>query len=74
MVEKKTKKFIKILHSDQWEEYRLGIFIKYCKDHEILQQFTTPYTRQQNFFVERRNKTLVECAWSVVKGKNLSKA
>ena len=41
MVEKQTEKSIKILHSDQGGEYKLGDFIKYCKDHGIVQQFTT---------------------------------
>jgi hypothetical protein len=48
MVEKKTGKSIKILHSDQGGEYKSGDFIKYCKDHGIVQQFTVPHTPQQN--------------------------
>lgn len=72
MAEKQIGKFIKILHSDQGGEYRLGNFIKYCKDHVIVQQFIVPYTPKQNDVAERKNRTLVECAWSMVKGKNLS--
>ena len=37
MVEKKTEKNIKILRSDQGGEYKLGYFIKYGKDHGIVQ-------------------------------------
>jgi transposase InsO family protein len=48
MVEKQTGKTIKILHSDQGGEYRLGNFIKYCKDHGIVHQFIIPHTPQQN--------------------------
>jgi transposase InsO family protein len=44
MVEKKTRKSIKILHSDQGGEYKLGDFNKYYKDNGIVQQFTVPYT------------------------------
>jgi hypothetical protein len=44
MVEKKTRKSIKILHSYQGGEYKSGDFIKYCKDHGIVQQFTIPHT------------------------------
>jgi hypothetical protein len=47
-------------------------FIKYCKDHGIVQQFTAPHTPQQNRVAERKNITLVECARSMMKGKNLS--
>jgi len=72
MAEKQTGKFIKILRSDQGGEYKLGDFIKYCKDHGIVQQFTVPNTPQQNGVAERKNRTLVECARSMIKGKNLS--
>ena len=37
MVEKQTRKSIKILRSDQGGEYKSGDFIKYCKDHGIVQ-------------------------------------
>jgi transposase InsO family protein len=38
----------KSFHSDQGGEYKSGDFIKYCKDHGIVQQFTVPHTPQQN--------------------------
>ena len=72
MVEKKTGKSIKILRSDQGGEYTSGAFIRYCKNNGIQQQFTVPHTLQQNGVAERKNRTLVECARSVIKGKNLS--
>ena len=72
MVEKQIGKSIKILRSDQGGEYKLGDFIKYCKDHGIVQQFTVPHTPQQNGVAERKNRTLVECARSMMKGKNLT--
>jgi transposase InsO family protein len=72
MVEKKTGKSIKILRSDQGGEYTSGAFIRYCKNNGIQQQFTVPHTPQQNGVVERKNRTLVECARSMIKGKNLS--
>lgn len=71
-IEKKTRKYIKILISDQGGKYTLGAFIKYCKNNGILQQYTTPHTPQQNGVVERMNRTLVECACSILKGKNMS--
>jgi transposase InsO family protein len=42
MVEKQIGKSIKILHSDQRGQYKLGDFIKYCKDHGIVQQIIDP--------------------------------
>jgi len=50
----------------------LGKCVKYCKDHGIVQQFTVPDTLQQNDLVKSKYKTLVECAQSMIKGKNLS--
>lgn len=72
MIEKQTGKFIKTLRLDQGGEFKKGDFIKYYKKHGIHHQFTTPYTPQQNGVVERKNRTLMECAHSVLKGKNLS--
>jgi hypothetical protein len=31
-----------------------------------------PHTPQQNGVVERKNRTLIECACSMIKGKNIS--
>ena len=72
MVEKQKGKSIKILHSDQGGEYKSWDFNKYCKDNGIVQQFTVPHTPQQNGVAERKNRALVECARSMMKGKNLS--
>ena len=74
MVEKQIEKSIKILRLDQGGEYKSGDFIKYCKDHGIVQQFIVPSTPQHNGVAERKNRTLVECARSMMKGKNLSNA
>lgn len=72
IAENHTRKFIMILHLDQGGEYRLGNFIKYCKDHGIVQQFIVSYTPQQNGVAERKIRTIVECAQSMIKGTNLS--
>jgi transposase InsO family protein len=48
MVEKQTGKSIKILRSDQGEEYKSRDFNKYCKDHGIVQQFMVPHTPRRN--------------------------
>ena len=61
MVEKQTGKFVKILRYDQGGEYKLGEFMKFFRNHGIIQQFTVPHTPQQNGVVEQKNITLVEC-------------
>ena len=72
MVEKQTGKCIKFLRSDNGGEYVSGAFKKYCKENGIQQQFTVSHTPQQNGVAERKNRTLVECARSMLQGKNMS--
>lgn len=72
MIEKQTRKFIKILRSCQGGEFKNGDFIKYYKEHGIQQQFTTPYSPLQNGVVERKNNTLMLSAHNMLKGKNLT--
>jgi transposase InsO family protein len=71
MVEKQTGKHIKILRSYQGGEYISREFLKHCKDNGIQKQCMVPHTPRQNGVVERKNKTIVECARSMLKGKNL---
>ena len=71
-VEKKTSKYIKILRSDQGGEYTSGAFRRYCTENGIQQQFTVIDTLKKNGVAERRNKTLVECARSMLQGKKIS--
>eukprot|EP00253_Pinus_taeda_P024437 PITA_24437 len=72
MVENQTGKRIKVLRSDQGGEYKFGEFMNFCKQHGIVQQFTVPHTPQQNGVAEQKNRTLVECARSMLQGKSLS--
>ena len=72
MIEKRTEKCIKILKSNNGGEYMSGAFKKYCKENGIQQQFTISHIPQQNGIVERKNKTLVECARIMLQGKHMS--
>ena len=72
MVEKQTGNYIKILKSDQGGEFKSREFNQYCKSNGIQQQFTVPHTPQQNGVAERKNRTLVECAHSMLQSKNIS--
>lgn len=51
---------IKVLRSDNGGEYKSADFTAYCKQHGIQQQFTVPYTPQQNGISERWNRTAME--------------
>ena len=56
---------------DRGGQYKSNEFLDYCKDHGIKKQFTTSYTPQQNGVAERKNRTIMEMARSMLKGKNL---
>eukprot|EP00253_Pinus_taeda_P021633 PITA_21633 len=46
--------------------------MKFYKSHGIFQQYTVLHTPQQNGVAEPKNRTLVECAGSMLQGKGLS--
>lgn len=61
-IEKQMERKIKTLRSDNGTEYRSKEFAKFCREHGIHHQYTTPYTPQQNGTAERMNRTIVERA------------
>ncbi|KAL4298280.1 hypothetical protein GQ457_12G029150 [Hibiscus cannabinus] len=63
--------YIKILRSDRGGEYTVKIFEDFCKEHDIIHQLTVRYTPQQNGVAERKNRTILYMARSMVKGKHL---
>ncbi|MCO5599430.1 hypothetical protein L7F22_053534 [Adiantum nelumboides] len=64
---------VQILRSDNGGEYVSNAFQKFCKDAGIQQQYTTPYTPQQNGISERKNRTLVSAARAMLLTVGLSK-
>ena len=50
------------LRSDNGTEFRNAILSSFCKDNGISQQFSATRTPQQNGVVERKNRTLIEVA------------
>ena len=72
LVEKQSGYYIKVLRTDRGGEYISREFFNFCKDHGIHKQFTTRYTPQQNGVAERKNRTIMEMARSMLKAKHLS--
>uniref|UniRef100_A0A5B7C2K8 Putative polyprotein n=1 Tax=Davidia involucrata TaxID=16924 RepID=A0A5B7C2K8_DAVIN len=58
---------------DRGGEYSSNKFFDFCKNHGIKHQLTTSYSPQQNGISESKNRTIVEMACSMLKGKNLTK-
>ena len=57
---------IKILKSDQGGEYESNKFKQYCIENGILQRFTDGYASHQSGTAERKNRTLMEAARSMI--------
>ena len=69
---KKRGLYIKVLRSDRSGEFSSNEFLEFCRFHGIKKQFATRYTPQQTGVAERKNKTIMEMARSMLKAKNLS--
>ncbi|KAM1792164.1 hypothetical protein ACFX14_035868 [Malus domestica] len=61
------------VRSNRGGEYTSNAFQAYCKEQEIRHQLTTAYTPQQNGIAERKNRTILDMARSMLKEKNLPK-
>jgi transposase InsO family protein len=53
---------LKAIRSDNDTEFRNASFDGFCLEHGIDQQFSAPRVSQQNGVMERKNRTLVEMA------------
>jgi len=73
LVEKQSGKQIKVLRSDRGKEYTSREFDKFCEDEGIEKQLTVAYTPQQNGVSERKNRTVMEMARSMLKEKGMPK-
>ncbi|KAJ4754257.1 polyprotein [Rhynchospora pubera] len=69
--EKQSEKKLKVLRSDRGGEYQSIEFQKFCEAEGIHHELTVPYTPEQNGVAERKNRTIVEMARSMLKTKGL---
>lgn len=79
-VENQLNRKIKVVRSDRGGEYygkhsdvgqSPGPFALFCQEHGIVNQFTMPYTPQQNGVAERRNRTLMDMVRSMICNSSL---
>ncbi|XP_066392178.1 uncharacterized protein [Miscanthus floridulus] len=66
-----TGEKIKTLRSDRGGEFIAGTFNEVCERAGIQRHFTAPYSPQQNGVVERKNRTVMEMARSLLKSMNV---
>ncbi|WVZ64214.1 LOW QUALITY PROTEIN: hypothetical protein U9M48_013774 [Paspalum notatum var. saurae] len=58
----KSHKAMRAIRSDNGGEFKNSRFKNFCRDLGLKHQFSSPYTPPQNGVVERKNRTLVEMA------------
>ena len=61
-MERQTEKHVKAIRSDNGTEFKNGELNHFCAKRGIARHFTAAYTPQQNGVAERRNRTLIEAA------------
>lgn len=66
-------KSIRAIRTDNGREYVSTAFSEFCIQHGIEHQHTVPYCPQQNGIAERKNRTLVESARSLLIDANVAK-
>ncbi|CAH9074982.1 unnamed protein product [Cuscuta epithymum] len=71
LVENQTGYNMKILRTDRGGEFQSKEFTSFCEKEGIERHLTAPYTPQQNGVVERRNRTVVAMARSLLKTMQL---
>ncbi|KAL4384136.1 hypothetical protein GQ457_15G014370 [Hibiscus cannabinus] len=73
LVEKESGFEIKSLRSDRGGEFTSNKFNDFCKAKGIRRPLTVPRSPQQNGVAERKNKTILNMARSLLKAKNMPK-
>jgi len=71
-MENQSGYYIKCLRTDRGGEYISNEFTKFCQDYGIKMQLTTNVTPQQNGVCERKNRTIVNMARSMLHSQYLN--
>ncbi|GKD71120.1 retrovirus-related pol polyprotein from transposon TNT 1-94, partial [Tanacetum coccineum] len=64
---------VKQLKTNNGTEYKNSILVKFYNEKGISQNFSSSYTPEQNGFAERKNRTLIEAARTMLSGSVFSK-
>ncbi|GJW91645.1 retrovirus-related pol polyprotein from transposon TNT 1-94 [Tanacetum coccineum] len=73
MVENQNDVKVKQIRTNNGTEFRNHELESFCDEKGISQNFSSPYTLEQNGVAERKNKTLIEAARTMLNGSVLSK-
>ncbi|KAH9670830.1 hypothetical protein KPL70_017126 [Citrus sinensis] len=72
-VEKESEYQIKAMRSDRGGEFTSKEFLEFCEANGIQRPLTVPRSPQQNGVAERKNRTILDMARSMLKSKRLPK-
>ena len=70
-VENQVEKKIKIIRCDNGTEFKNKVMDDFCRDKGIKREFSVARTPQQNSVAERRNRTLIEAARTMLADSKL---
>ncbi|KAJ9553357.1 hypothetical protein OSB04_017402 [Centaurea solstitialis] len=70
-VENKTNLRVKLIRSDNGTEFKNADLNSFCEEKGIERQYSAPRTPQQNGVAERRNRTLIEAARTMLADSKL---
>ena len=73
LVEKESNRRIRCLRSDGGKDYVSGAFTTFLEKEGIRREYSCRYTLQQNGVVERKNRSIVEVARTMLEEKHLPK-
>lgn len=71
-MEKETGKQLKCLRSDRGDEFISDEFTNFCNEHGIKRQVFAPRTPQQNGIAKKRNRSIVDCARTLMIEKDVA--
>ncbi|KAI3693103.1 hypothetical protein L6452_32933 [Arctium lappa] len=70
-IENQTNQKVKVIRSDNGTEFKNHDLNTFCEEKGIERQYSAPRTPQQNGVAERRNRTLIEAARSLLADSKL---
>ncbi|GJS08089.1 ribonuclease H-like domain-containing protein [Tanacetum coccineum] len=71
-IENLVDKKVKIIRCDNGTEFKNRVMSEFCEKKGIKREFSVARTPQQNGVAERRNRTLIEAARTIVKNRLLT--
>ncbi|KAH9650236.1 hypothetical protein KPL70_026291 [Citrus sinensis] len=72
-VEKESEYHIKAMRSDRGEEFTSKELLEFCNANGIRRPLTVPRSPQQNSVAERKNRTIIDMARSMLKNESRAK-